>query len=150
MSTRTGASRSMGGPVQWAVIARGGHRCFGCQRRLRPPGTDGGRDTCSATIDHYDGDGHNHDPANLLPACRLCNNQRRWADTWEAQLGKHGQTPDAAAARARAQLAEPLDMDTGRRLADEAQPGRREACQRYRLTYQRRRAGLLPPVTHFP
>ncbi len=150
MSDRRGASRTMGPTKQCAVIERGDRRCFGCRRKLRAPRALGTGGDCSATIDHYDGDWRNHDPANLLPACNGCNTARRWPDAWEAQLKRHRETPERAAERARQQLATPLDLAAGRELAWAWGGDRFERCKIYDQTYRLRRAGLLPPVTDFP
>ena len=150
MSLRPGASRTMGATKQAAVIARGSFACAWCARPLSEPAQDGGMRDDAATIDHVDGDGYNHDPANLVPACRSCNNYRRWDDLFVTHLLVRGTTPEAAFARVASQTSRPLDMDAGRTLAATWQPERVRRVAGYRKTYRLRRAGLLPPVTDFP
>lgn len=146
---RRGSSRTVGVCKQCAVYVRGELRCVWCQRRLRAPRTDGGRESCTATIDHYDGDGRAHREDNILPSCRTCNSLRNWPEGWAAWLGGWGQTPARAEARARAQLAAPLDRVAGRALAERWHPGRLAQLRADNARYRERRAGRLPPVTEF-
>lgn len=128
------------GPVrQCAVLERGGRRCFACRVALRRPRTDGGRDTATATIDHWNGDGYDHAPDNLVPACRLCNQLRPYPDAYEARLAARGRTVAQAEQEARRQLAIPLDLEAGRRLARRWYEGRLARCAEARLRYKARR-----------
>lgn len=133
MSARRGSSRSVGVVRQCAVYLRGGLRCVWCCRRLRAPRTDG----------------YNHAPTNLLPSCRTCNSVRNWPEVWPIHLGGHGQTAAGGAARAAAQLAAPLDYESGRALAHRWHPGRLEQIRACDQRYRARRAGRLPPAHEF-
>lgn len=140
----------MGPTKQAAVIARGDFACTWCASALAPPARDGGTADNSATVDHLDADHRNHAASNLVPACRSCNNYRRWADLFELHLRTRGQTPEAGERRAREQVSRPLDLAAGKALAARWQPERRARCTSYQRTYLLRRAGLIPSVVSFP
>lgn len=150
MSTRPGSSRTVGIVKQCAAYERGKRRCVHCRRKLRAPHTDGGKDTCTASIDHWNGDGKDHRPENLLPSCRRCNEVRPFSDLWEAHLRRFKTTPEEAEDRARAQLAEPLDLRAGRALAEQWHHERFGVIQACQQRYRDRQAGRLPPVGAFP
>lgn len=137
----------MGTTRQAATIARGGSRCAHCARPLSPPAQDGGTRDDAATIDHIDGNGGNHEASNIVPACRSCNNLRRWPDLFEAHLRSRGETVERAEARVREQTSAPLDFDAGRALANDWNPERVRRCAEYRARYQLRRAGILPALS---
>jgi hypothetical protein len=150
LSDRRGSSRTLGVVRQCAVFERGGRRCVWCCRRLRAPRGERRGDGLAATIDHYDGDGRNHAPDNLLPSCARCNNARKWPETFAIYLGGHRQTEAQAQARATEQLAAPLDYAAGRALARRWHPGRLAqvlGCQR---RHRARLAGKIPPAVSFP
>lgn len=128
------------GPLrQCAVIERGGRLCFACLVPLRRPRADGGRDTATATIDHWNGDGHDHDPSNLVPACRLCNQLRPYPDVYEARLVARGRTVAQATAEAARQRALPLDLAAGKQLMLRWYEDRVTSCALARARYKERR-----------
>lgn len=110
-----------------AIYHRDSFDCVWCASVFPPDPL--GYGLCLDHVEPSNGNGS----GNLITACNDCNATKRdlSAEEWAAELQRRGVDPAAAFDRVRAQLALPLDMDEGRRLALERRPnhkGTRERC----------------------
>jgi hypothetical protein len=75
--------------VLYESIGAGPHECYWCGEEVEwtMGGAGPGCPRGALAVDHVDGDRHNNELANLVPACNACNTLRGLIQGWEDRTG---------------------------------------------------------------